>query len=170
MRSPVKIEAIGPRYRKVPFVPTLPSTTRWHLFGISTASSVATSQPLRLRLWLSLHSRRRPRMRMWLSLCQSLPRTQRPHLHPSPRSPTSPLATIIRIAATALAATLQPWCAWLVMASSRQRKSAGSRRLTAPTAPTTPKASLPTQADLAYLRKGDVYYDTTASNVLKIKV
>jgi hypothetical protein len=39
-----------------------------------------------------------------------------------------------------------------------------------PTAPTTPKASLPTQADLAYLRAGDIYYDTTAGNVLKIKV
>ena len=39
-----------------------------------------------------------------------------------------------------------------------------------PAAPTTPKASLPTQADLAYLRAGDIYYDTTAANVLKIKV
>jgi hypothetical protein len=28
---------------------------------------------------------------------------------------------------------------------------------------------LPTQASLATLRKGDVYYDTTAGNVLKIK-
>jgi hypothetical protein len=33
-----------------------------------------------------------------------------------------------------------------------------------------PTVSLPTQADLANLRKGDVYYDTTAGNVLKIKV
>jgi hypothetical protein len=32
---------------------------------------------------------------------------------------------------------------------------------------TTP--SLPTQADLANLRVGDVYYDTSASNVLKVK-
>jgi hypothetical protein len=32
------------------------------------------------------------------------------------------------------------------------------------------KVSLPTQVDLAYLRAGDIYYDTTASNVLKIKV
>lgn len=39
-----------------------------------------------------------------------------------------------------------------------------------PAAPTTPKASLPTQADLANLRAGDIYYDTTAANVLKIKV
>jgi hypothetical protein len=30
--------------------------------------------------------------------------------------------------------------------------------------------TLPTQADLANLRVGDVYRDTTASNVLKIKV
>ena len=30
--------------------------------------------------------------------------------------------------------------------------------------------SLPTQADLANLRAGDIYYDTTAGNVLKIKV
>jgi hypothetical protein len=29
---------------------------------------------------------------------------------------------------------------------------------------------LPTQADLANLRSGDVYRDTTAGNVLKIKV
>jgi hypothetical protein len=32
---------------------------------------------------------------------------------------------------------------------------------------TTP--SLPTQADLANLRVGDIYYDTTANNVLKVK-
>ena len=39
--------------------------------------------------------------------------------------------------------------------------------------PTTPGQfviSLPTQADFANLRSGDVYYDTTAGNVLKIKV
>jgi hypothetical protein len=30
--------------------------------------------------------------------------------------------------------------------------------------------SLPTQADVARLRVGDVYYDTTAGNVLKVKV
>jgi len=30
--------------------------------------------------------------------------------------------------------------------------------------------SFPTEADLANLRAGDVYYDTTADNVLKIKV
>ena len=38
--------------------------------------------------------------------------------------------------------------------------------------PTTPGAllvSLPTQADYAGLRVGDVYYDTSAGNVLKVK-
>jgi hypothetical protein len=30
--------------------------------------------------------------------------------------------------------------------------------------------SLPTQADVANLRVGDIYYDTTANNVLKVKV
>jgi len=30
--------------------------------------------------------------------------------------------------------------------------------------------SLPTQANLANLRIGDIYYDTTANNVLKVKV
>ena len=30
--------------------------------------------------------------------------------------------------------------------------------------------TLPTQADLANLREGDVYRDTTAGNVLKVKV
>jgi hypothetical protein len=39
-----------------------------------------------------------------------------------------------------------------------------------PTTPGASKVSLPTQADLANLRAGDIYYDTTAANVLKIKV
>ena len=30
-------------------------------------------------------------------------------------------------------------------------------------------SSLPTQADLSNLRSGDIYYDTSANNVLKIK-
>jgi hypothetical protein len=38
------------------------------------------------------------------------------------------------------------------------------------TTPGATKVSLPTQADLANLRAGDIYYDTTAANVLKIKV
>jgi len=38
-----------------------------------------------------------------------------------------------------------------------------------PTTPGASQVSLPTQADLANLRAGDIYYDTTASNVLKIK-
>jgi len=41
--------------------------------------------------------------------------------------------------------------------------------LSAPPVPGTSVPSLPTQADLANLRVGDVYYDTTASNVLKVK-
>jgi hypothetical protein len=42
--------------------------------------------------------------------------------------------------------------------------------LSAPPVIGTATPSLPTQADLANLRVGDVYYDTTASNVLKVKV
>lgn len=34
---------------------------------------------------------------------------------------------------------------------------------------TSTSPSLPTQADLASLRVGDIYYDTSASNVLKVK-
>jgi hypothetical protein len=41
--------------------------------------------------------------------------------------------------------------------------------LSVPPTPGTALPSLPTQADLANLRVGDVYYDTTASNVLKVK-
>jgi hypothetical protein len=37
-------------------------------------------------------------------------------------------------------------------------------------APNTFTVSLPTEADLSNLRVGDVYYDTTAGNVLKVKV
>jgi hypothetical protein len=39
-----------------------------------------------------------------------------------------------------------------------------------PATPGASEVSLPTQADLANLRAGDIYYDTSASNVLKIKV
>jgi hypothetical protein len=39
-----------------------------------------------------------------------------------------------------------------------------------PASPNTFTISLPTQADLSNLRIGDVYYDTTAGNVLKVKV
>ena len=38
------------------------------------------------------------------------------------------------------------------------------------TTPGASEVSLPTQADLANLRAGDIYYDTSAGNVLKIKV
>jgi hypothetical protein len=38
-----------------------------------------------------------------------------------------------------------------------------------PAIPNTFTVSLPTQADLSNLRVGDIYYDTTAGNVLKVK-
>jgi len=38
------------------------------------------------------------------------------------------------------------------------------------TTPGATQVSMPTQADLANLRAGDIYYDTTAANVLKIKI
>jgi len=41
--------------------------------------------------------------------------------------------------------------------------------LSAPPTGNTSVPSLPTQADLANLRVGDIYYDTSASNVLKVK-
>ena len=37
-----------------------------------------------------------------------------------------------------------------------------------PVPPNALRVSLPTQADLARLKTGDVYYDTSASNVLKV--
>ena len=39
-----------------------------------------------------------------------------------------------------------------------------------PAVPNTFTISLPTEADLSHLRVVDVYYDTTADNVLKVKV
>jgi hypothetical protein len=39
-----------------------------------------------------------------------------------------------------------------------------------PANPNTFTVSLPTQADLSNLRIGDIYYDTSAGNVLKVKV
>ena len=39
-----------------------------------------------------------------------------------------------------------------------------------PANPNTFKVSLPTEADLSDLRVGDIYYDTTAGNVLKVKI
>jgi hypothetical protein len=41
--------------------------------------------------------------------------------------------------------------------------------LSAPPTGTSTVPSLPTQADLSNLRVGDIYYDTTAGNVLKVK-
>lgn len=39
-----------------------------------------------------------------------------------------------------------------------------------PAVPNTFTVSLPTQADLSTLRVGDIFHDTTAGNVLKVKV
>jgi hypothetical protein len=41
--------------------------------------------------------------------------------------------------------------------------------ISAPPTGNTTTPSLPTQADLSNLRVGDIYYDTTAGNVLKVK-
>jgi hypothetical protein len=41
--------------------------------------------------------------------------------------------------------------------------------LSFPPNPGSSTPSLPTQADLAALRVGDIYYDTSAGNVLKVK-
>ena len=41
--------------------------------------------------------------------------------------------------------------------------------LSAPPTGNTTAPSLPTQADLANLRVGDIYYDTSSGNVLKVK-
>jgi hypothetical protein len=41
--------------------------------------------------------------------------------------------------------------------------------LSYPPNPNTATPSLPTEANIASLRVGDIYYDTTASNVLKVK-
>jgi len=38
-----------------------------------------------------------------------------------------------------------------------------------PTTPNTFTVSLPTEADLSNLRVGDIYYDTTAGDVIKVK-
>jgi hypothetical protein len=58
------------------------------------------------------------------------------------------------------------------MAASTQRNGteivSGLSFVQPGTTPGTFVVSLPTQADLANLRTGDVYYDTSAGNVLKI--
>lgn len=56
------------------------------------------------------------------------------------------------------------------IAISTQRNGADVvAALSAPPTGNTTVPSLPTQADLSNLRVGDIYYDTTAGNVLKVK-
>jgi len=58
------------------------------------------------------------------------------------------------------------------LAAATQRgggKIVSALSFTEPGASSGTVVSLPTQADLASLRSGDIYYDTTAGNVLKIK-
>jgi len=53
--------------------------------------------------------------------------------------------------------------------STQRNGTAVIAALSAPPTGGTSVPSLPTQADLANLRVGDIYYDTSASNVLKVK-
>ena len=53
--------------------------------------------------------------------------------------------------------------------STQRNGTAVVAALSAPPTGTSTVPSLPTQADLANLRVGDIYYDTSASNVLKVK-
>jgi hypothetical protein len=56
------------------------------------------------------------------------------------------------------------------MAASTQRNGTDViSGLSFPPTGNTTVPSLPTQADLANLRVGDIYYDTSAGNVLKVK-
>ena len=56
-----------------------------------------------------------------------------------------------------------------VSISTQRNGTAVIAALSAPPTGNTAVPSLPTQADLANLRIGDIYYDTSASNVLKVK-
>ena len=53
--------------------------------------------------------------------------------------------------------------------STQRNGTAVVAALSAPPTGNTAVPSLPTEADLANLRVGDIYYDTTAGNVLKVK-
>jgi len=53
--------------------------------------------------------------------------------------------------------------------STQRNGTAVIAALSAPPTGNSAVPSLPTQADLANLRIGDIYYDTSASNVLKVK-
>lgn len=57
-----------------------------------------------------------------------------------------------------------------IAAASEFQDTAVIAGLSFPPNPGSTTPSLPTQADLANLRIGDIYYDTSASNVLKVKV
>jgi hypothetical protein len=57
-----------------------------------------------------------------------------------------------------------------IAAASQFQGTAVIAGLSFPPNPGSTTPSLPTQANLANLRVGDVYYDTTAGNVLKVKV
>lgn len=54
--------------------------------------------------------------------------------------------------------------------STQRNGTAVIAALSAPPTGNTAVPSLPTEADLGNLRVGDIYYDTTASNVLKVKI
>ena len=56
-----------------------------------------------------------------------------------------------------------------VSISTQRNGTAVIAALSAPPTGNSAVPSLPTQADLANLRIGDIYYDTSASNVLKVK-
>jgi len=56
-----------------------------------------------------------------------------------------------------------------VSISTQRNGTAVIAALSAPPTGNTAVPSLPTEADLGNLRVGDIYYDTSASNVLKVK-
>ena len=56
-----------------------------------------------------------------------------------------------------------------MVASSQLNGTEVVSGLSFPPNPKTTVPSLPTEGDLANLRVGDIYYDTTAGNVLKVK-
>ena len=57
-----------------------------------------------------------------------------------------------------------------IAAASQFNGSSVVAGLSFPPNPGATTPSLPTQANLAVLRTGDIYYDTSAGNVLKVKV
>lgn len=57
-----------------------------------------------------------------------------------------------------------------IAAASQFKGAAVIAGLSFPPNPGSTTPSLPTQANLSVLRVGDIYYDTSAGNVLKVKV